>query len=252
MMAAVVDEDLPCLQIFSLKPAEGPWDPFCILNLPMSGYKVILLDLTISSDPSSGSPTGAFSTSPYDTLYTVTYDAWSGERPRKSVFFIPLSTVLRHALPRFQLAPPQELDADVEWEEWGPLGTRCVIVNRALSDVWTCHTSGMKCVVARISSRKGSAPSLRLCDFSNALGGQESAFGDPASVVPNSIPASPRMFDMHVKTHLPFRCYDKDLAMFEEGEFKATMMSEDSLILVTVGSPPQLWVILSNKIPTGG
>lgn len=151
------------------------------------------------------------------------------------MFFVPLSTMLRHAIPRPQPTP---------WDEWGPDGTRVIADDAPL---WTCHTAGMKCVVARIPSRKGSTPSLRLYDFaSGSLDGQESVLDAAASVAPTVIPASPHMFDVDVETRLPVRCYDKNLATFDKGKIKAAMMAEDAIILVHV-RPLQLGLIYTTS-----
>lgn len=151
------------------------------------------------------------------------------------MFFVPLSTILLHALPRLQSAPSQNLDDDVAWEEWGPNGARCVFVGRAVSRAWTCHTSGMKCVVPHISRLRGAAPSLRVYDFTSSLNRQEPGDNDVSCVVPDLNPRT-RIFQVDVETHLPFRCFEKSLAMFnEKGKLEGIIMSEDSIILVTVG-----------------
>ena len=104
-----------------------------------------------------------------------------------------------------------------------------------LSDIWTCHTAGLRCVVAHLSPRKSKTPSLRVYDFSRKRSFVDDPRHGDAVILSNTIPASKRMFDSEVQTSLPVRFVEVDLDKFE-GKWKAAMMSEDSIVLVNVSS----------------
>lgn len=226
MVASCLDQATASLRIFSLKAGVAR-KPLCTLYLPPCGYKVLLLDLTLSTDPTSESPSGAFSLAPRDTLYTVTFNAWSGpERSRQAMFFVPLSTVLKYTDPA-----SNSFAKKVPWEKWGPSGTHCIKSGRNLADVWVCHTAGMKSVVAKLSAREGKTSSVCVYDFST-----KRSYGDDEAVrkLPQPILASAFLFDSRIDTHLPCNLLEADLASFERDKIKAAMMSEDGIVLVSV------------------
>ncbi|KAF7968570.1 hypothetical protein HWV62_30115 [Athelia sp. TMB] len=234
VVACCLDQVTAFLRMWPLKSGSAHM-PLCTLRLPSCGYRVMLLDLTLSSDPPSEASSAAFSTPPRDILYTLTFDAWSGEQSRKALFFIPLSTLLIYAS-----TDPLSMREEVAWPDWGPTGTRCIMTDPDLSDIWTCHTAGLRCVVAHISPRKSKTPSLRVYDFS----AKRSFVDDPqhvqAVISSNTIPASKRMFVPEVQTSLPVRFVEVDLDKFE-GKWKAAMMSEDSIVLVNADEK-EFWI----------
>ena len=238
MIAVITDNQADaCLEVYDVKPAPSRQRPLCTFFLPEGGQNSLVIDLSISSDTSSRPhPTAPFSISFQDKLFTVTYEtmAQDGENTLKALLFLPMSTILSHLDTPYVAGWEQE----IPWEQWGPHGAHFISLDYELSDVWVCHTYGMKFVLACSPTPEGQFRSVRLYDFNHLPARRDClSSGKSTGLLINSniIEASDEMFAGSVHTHLPCRCIQKDLPVCEDGRYEAVMMSEDSLIAVAVG-----------------
>jgi hypothetical protein len=234
-----------CLEVYDMKSLPSRQRPLCTFFLPEGGENSLVIDLSISSDTSTRPhPTAPFSVSSQDKLFTVTYEtmAQDGENTLKALLFLPMSTILSH------LDTPYVADTEQEipWEQWGPYGAHFISLDYELSDVWVCHTYGMKFALACRPTPQGQFRSVRLYDF-NHLPTKRDYLSSGRStgllINSNTIEASDEMFAESVHTHLPCRCIQKDLPIYEDGKYEAVMMSEDSLIAVAVGHSAYLTLV---------
>jgi hypothetical protein len=239
MTAMIIDETDACLEIYDLKPAPGrPANFICAFLLPEGSLDSWVVDMSISSDVSSCHPHGStppFSVSSHNKLFTIAYEAVSGTgNTLKALLFLPMSTILDH------LAKSRTNNAvkNIPWEEWGPHGTRFITLDHELSDVWICHTYGMKFMMACNPTSAGQFRSVCLYDFNNLSIRRDCLSpGNSTTVLtsPSVIEASDGIFAESVHTHLPCRCHLKDLPICDDGKYEAVMMSEDCLLAVAVG-----------------
>jgi len=233
MMATIFNQTEACLEVYDLNPAPGRPNFLRAFCLPKGGRDSAVIDLSISSDASSWprGPLAPFSVSLEDKLFTVTYEtlAETSENSLKALLCIPMSTILDH------LDKPwvDDMEQEIDWKEWGPSGAHFISLDRGLSDVWICHTYGMKFVLAK-PSPEGHIGSIRLYNF-NKLSAKRDCLSPGnttrALTSPSVILASAEMFAEPVHTHLPCRCSWRDLVC-EDTKYEAVMMSEDSLIAV--------------------
>jgi hypothetical protein len=239
MTAMIINETDACLEIYDLKPALGrPANFICAFLLPKGSLDSWVVDMSISSDVSSCHPHGStppFSVSSHNKLFTIAYEAVSGTgNTLKALLFLPMSTILDH------LAKSRTNNAvkNIPWEEWGPHGTRFITLDHELSDVWICHTYGMKFMMACNPTSAGQFRSVCLYDFNNLSIRRDCLSpGNSTTVLtsPSVIEASDGIFAESVHTHLPCRCHLKDLPICDDGKYEAVMMSEDCLLAVAVG-----------------
>lgn len=233
MFAAVGVDSEPFLAIFDLTSAlDSP--AHCFLNLPMPGASTQVGEILISSDASHPSLKRPFSLNPEDHLFTITFQTyvWDSDTFSTYLLCLPWSN-LRHLVTRDGLSSD---GPRIIWDDWGPSNTRFLALSHEIPDVWVCHTYGTKCAVA--SGPKGRHfSSVRLFDF-NQMSTKRDIQSDRnlsnVLVDPTIVDSSVLTFDTRVSTDIPCRYVEVDLPRSADGKYEAVMMSEDSLIAVSV------------------
>jgi hypothetical protein len=136
----------------------------CALFLPPLLSSVECSEICIRCDPvippytvSSDSPL-PFSADPNGRLFVVSFRIQDDTEAHGYTLFVPLSTILLHTA---SLGPL--VCRGVEWEGWGPNGTRMIPRPHLQSQVWVCYVHGMRYAVANRKPRPRG--SVDLYDF---------------------------------------------------------------------------------------
>ena len=226
----------------------------CLFSYPRLDARVTLLEFTIRSDPSptwkpSSELPAPFFTSRENRLYVVSLWIRVMDEVQCIVLYAPLSVFVSHLSGLNPGAMPHALD----WEAWGPEGTRMVMPPQPHSNVWVCYVFGSKYIASELYGRMNELHfDVHVYDF-NQLAlkqtipeGHDS--GDPDFSSPSLeggtddrtlFVTTPTVFEPHyifedvVQTTLPYRvrAFPLDSMSFFHC---AVMCSEDSLIIVDV------------------
>ena len=236
MLAADALGSEPFLGIFDL--TSTPDNPVhCFLSLPLPGSAAEVEELSISYDSSRPSWKCPFSSNCEDHLFTITYKtyAWSSDTLSTYLLLLPWST-LRRLVTREKLS---RHGPSIPWSEWGPSNTRFIALNHGISNVWVCHTYGTKCAMASGPIQGHYYSSVKLYDF-NQLSAKHDiqSASNLTNVLVDSttLDSSDKTFVTPISTDLACRYVEVDLPGSVDGKYEAILMSEDSLIAVSVST----------------
>ena len=202
-----------------------------------AGYRV--WDVIFRSDPAPGwtpSPTlrVPFHVSRKDRLFIITVTARNRDRFRAYTVFFPTSTLLR-AMDTYA--------GVVEWDQWGPTGTRLISPTFPVSQNWVCYVYGLRYAVfvPGFPENRGT-DKLYIFDFNQLairkakqeLEGGEGGDGTWALMMEPSINRHDNysLFDETVETTLPLRYMVLELEHDTPSHTTAAMISEDAVVLV--------------------
>ena len=225
-----------------------------------------------------------FSVSRKDRLFVATIWMLEVHVPICLLSLFPASTLLG----KIEGIPAGETRRRFTWDEWGPSGSRLLLAPSTHTSVWVCYVYGMTFAMAY---RQGSQKMIVTYDFNqlevrrraaaakynqDVVGGN-SGGGDASAVGANGVVRAieggerapvksretlvteatklihARIFTTPVQTALPYRMKRTQLFGVEgEGHFAATMISEDSLIMVLNVSPTITCACCSAKLTASG
>lgn len=205
-------------------------DYFCAFLWPEFDFRTNPLDFSIRSDPSPAWQPNPetrlpFSMAPGDRLFIITVSLLNNDSFDSYDMFVSADTLLSH----IQALPMEVGSHELEWDEWGPTGTRLM---QSLSQhlPWVCYVSGTKFV--SLAEPTHMAPqTLEIRDF-NQLAMQRDSKVQGGIIRDTTVIR--QVFADEIHTSLPYRVIKRTLPPRSSSEpfFTAVMCSEDSLILV--------------------
>lgn len=217
---------------------------FCSFAWPQFDAWTTPATLSIRSDPPPAwqpNPQAQvpFSIAHQHRLFIITSSVLTGDGHNSSHdLFVSADTLLSH----IEALPAGTLQHDIDWEEWGPTGTR--LMRSSSSSAWVCYVFGTK--FATITSRNRLFPdTLEIRDFNQLAMKRDPESGEnPDSQdgtvqhVYDSSVIKAGVFLYDVRTSLPYRVTRRSLPRsFTQHFLTAVMCSEDNLILVDVRMP---------------
>ncbi|KAL7284613.1 LOW QUALITY PROTEIN: hypothetical protein ACG7TL_001908 [Trametes sanguinea] len=232
-------------------------DWLCAFHYPALGENFATISMSIRSDPA---PNWApkpehkvpFHVARQDRLFVITLWVVQGNM---------------HILPFISLVPswtlldcirtlsPGETLRVFDWSDWGPRGSRLIPAPPTHTSVWVCYVYGL---TFALSIRQGTQRGIVTFDFNQhavrraqAQEEREKAEMGPLAwamqqgtrrklvQADDRLFHPPNVFKDEIRTSLPYILRKAAPFAAEEGEghFDAVMVSEDSLILVSSGSP---------------
>jgi len=196
---------------------------------------------SIRSDPSPAWQSNPetrlpFSIAHQHRLFVITFWVLVADGRQSSYdLFVSADTLLSH----IGALPSDTPQRGIDWEEWGPTGTRLMRAPSP-SNAWVCYVFGTKFVTVAASRPRQHPDTLEVRDFnqlamkrvaesSKNMASQE---GTPRHVYDSSvIRAGAFLNDVH--TSLPYQVTKRTLPRpFTQQFLTAVMCSEDNLILV--------------------
>lgn len=237
----------PCLYVLDMSHSSSEKialtsDYFCAFAWPQFSDWTSLVAFSICSDPSPDwepNPEAQlpFSFAHQHRLFIITSCVLTAYGRESSDLFVSADTLLSH----IEALPTGTLQHDINWDEWGPTGTR-LMPSPFSPSPWVCHVSGTKFATFVTPRRRLDPDSLEVRDF-NQLAMKRAAESSKNLVPqdeiaqhvydPSVIKAGVFMDD--VRTSLPYRFTRRTLPCSSTQAFlTAVMCSEDNLILVDV------------------
>ena len=206
---------------------------------------IVIMQAPLPTSAGPDIPRAPFVHSSTDVLYTVmlyTMDLGLGT----VVLLVPRSTILNQVLS--VAASPQKY---LEWESWGPKGSRMLKVNP--SKVQACHFHGMKFVY---SPHGGTF--ARVFDFNPYAARKDVNTASCPHLLWKTMPMETKIsrrrnpFDIDVVTSLPGREASIPLTPNKHG-WESTMITEDHIVMAQVGKstiraiPPLMTSMISQN-----
>jgi len=215
--------------VFSAKDVQ----PLCELRYPRLRAIAEGIDILIISEPTPASTVSNLSAAPFtcsstDILFTVTLRYAIGMDVESAVvLLVPRSTIL-HQVSCVSSSPQKY----VGWESWGETGSRMLDIQP--SDVWVCHSYGMKFVHSRDGEAFACLYDLNPYATRKVVNTANSP-DLPWKPMEKETKISGRRnpFSTDVFTSLPGREASLDLIPNEHG-WEATMITGDHVVMVQV------------------
>lgn len=234
------DVSLVVIDLHSSSPEVTPFDniePECEFLFPDMSPGYTVWDVIFRSDPGpEWTPNPKlqvpFHVSRKDRLFIITVTALSRGRFRAYTLFVPTSTLL-HTM--------ETLSGVVEWEQWGPTGTRLMSPTLPISPTWVCYVYGTKFATFQLRDPGGEDKDKLYVFDINQLAIRKGELDGPGNesdtwtlmVKPNIIKHSENgIFSETIRTALPLRYRILELESIPDFEPGAAMISEDAAILV--------------------
>lgn len=237
LLAAFLEDGQVSLKVLSvaLDSVSSAKDvqPLCELRYP--GLRVVASDILIISEPIPASTVSNLSAAPFtcsstDILFTVTLTYFMGSAFESAIVLLVPRSVILYQASRVSSSPQKY----IEWELWGPQGSR--ILDIQPSDVWVCHSYGMKFVYGPDDQHAGC-----LYDFNpyatRKVVNTANRPGLPWKPMEKEtkISGTRNPFDTDVVTSLPGCGVSLDiLLLFNEDGWEATMITGDHIVMVQV------------------
>ncbi|KAG2154684.1 hypothetical protein DEU56DRAFT_769753 [Suillus clintonianus] len=207
-------------------------DCFCAFMWPEFNFWTSPVTFSIRSDPSpvwQPNPEARlpFSTAPGDRLIIVTACLVYNGHVAYYDMFVSAGTLLSHIA-----ALPTEVSShEIDWDEWGPTGTR-LMRSLSHSSPWVCYVFGTKFV--SLVATQTSPQTLEIRDFNQLALKRDAKVQDGIIDHVRDTTVIRRVFANEVHTSLPYRVIQRTLPPRSSTEpfFAAVMCSEDNLILV--------------------
>ncbi|KAG0704338.1 hypothetical protein DFH29DRAFT_801932 [Suillus ampliporus] len=213
-------------------------DYFCAFLWPEFDYWTSPLAFSIRSDPSpvwQPNPEAQlpFSTAHGDRLFVITASLLSDGRVAYYDLFVSAGTFLSH----IEALPTESRQRDINWDKWGPTGTR-LMQSPSRSSPWVCYVFGSK-VVSLVEPTQMFAQTLEIWDFNQLAIKRDANVQDVIADHVWDTTMISSVFRDEVETSLPYRVTQRTLPPRSSTEpfFTAAMCSEDSIILVDVSMP---------------
>ncbi|CAL1695559.1 unnamed protein product [Somion occarium] len=226
----------------------------CEFYLPELLTRNIVVDILLRLDPGPNWTPNPDLKVPFhiargDRLFVVTVSLFSpgDQHLRAYTLFIPSTTIFKHM---------DMYSGDIEWEQWGPAGSRLIYPTPSISRVWVCYVYGMGFTFLLRSQMHEQRQTLYMFDFNQLAirkSMQEKANIDEPQTSESwnlmtddsVIDAGASVFNDSIKTSLPFRFRIHDIAPDPDGRAVAAMLSEDSIILVCDATSVRRYRILT-------
>ncbi|KAG2159693.1 uncharacterized protein EDB93DRAFT_1073686 [Suillus bovinus] len=214
-------------------------DYFCVFLWPEFDFWANPVDLSIRSDPSpTWQPNSKaqlpFSTAPGNRLFIITVSLMTNHRIIPYDTFVPADTLLSH----IEALSTEVRCREIEWDEWGPTGTRLMRSSSLHDSVWVCYVFGTK-FVSLTEPTLTSPQTLEIRDFNQLAIKRDAKVQDGISHHVHDTTVVRKVFANEIHTSLPYRVIKRTLPPHSSLEpiFTAAMCSEDNLILVDVSMP---------------
>ena len=224
---------LRILAVLRGNPVSFAWDVEYLCELRYPRLRTFVDDTFITSAPLTTSaapiiPVAPFAHSSTDVLFTVilkyTVDSGAGA----VILLVPRSTILNHI--SSVAASSQKY---LEWESWGPKGSRMLKMD--LSDVWACHSYGMKFVYSPDGGTFTRAFDLNPYSARKDVNSARCPhLSWKALPIETKIGRRRNPFDIDVVTSFPGREASIQLIPNNHG-WESTMITEDHIVMVQVG-----------------
>ncbi|KAI0695131.1 hypothetical protein BC835DRAFT_1273744 [Cytidiella melzeri] len=249
----------PLLQVMNFKTASSNLTvlqnaPFeCALRWPTLQPWAVALAMSIRSDPSPGwrphpDLKVPFQTAQNGRLFAITLWVAEGANIYTLLLFVPFSTVTSHLK---SLATPSQI---LEWEQWGPEGSRMMKAPDGHSMIWVCYIFGQSFIAPWRTPRYTELPvgpkAIQILDFNQLVIKKELVKEENETAVTkiNNSPHELRLgsiFQETVTTSLPYRRKVIDVPLHPYHTFSAVMLSEDSIVTVTSDPNVRQYRVLS-------
>ncbi|KAI0788515.1 hypothetical protein C8Q75DRAFT_768748 [Abortiporus biennis] len=219
----------------------------CLFRFPLMRSWAAPLAVHLRSDPApSWKPHPdlqvPFHVAREDRLYVVTAWIAEGVAVKTLVLFLPSQTIFKH----LKALTPEEKGRCLNWDEWGPTGSRLLTAPFNHSATWVCYVHGMAFASVWRSPMVGDERYLQIYDFNPLAvkkfradlkegGDYKEDEEDPriTTVIidePAHLPSAANLFINPVVTTLPFLWKKFPV---DDTRFVAVMLSEDSVIMVS-------------------
>lgn len=216
-------------------------DYVCVFEFPSFDFVVSPMKIVIRSDPSpewKHNPEAhvPFSIARGQRLFLIT--TWVEEKKKNVSYdlFVPANILLSSVM----ALTPQTRRRVINWNEWGPTGTR-FLKSPPHSHVWTGYVFGSR-FISLVTSPKATAgrhsQTLQIWDFNQLALKRAAALGfekENVRLVNDTTVVEDEMFVERVRTSLPYSITTRTLPPPRspgEPTFTDTMISEDSIFLL--------------------
>jgi hypothetical protein len=208
-------------------------DYFCAFLWPKFDFWTSLLTFSIRADPSpvwqpNPEVQLPFSTAPGDRLFIMTVSLVNNGRIASFDMFVPAKTLLSH----IEALPTEVRSHEIEWDKWGPIGTR-LMQSLSHPSPWVCYVFGTK-FASLVEPTHISPQTLEIRDFNQLAMKRDAKVHGGISHHVHDTTVIRKVFADEIHTSLPYRVVKRTLPPRSSPEpfFAAAMCSEDSLILV--------------------
>lgn len=216
-------------------------DYVCVFEFPSFDFVVSPMKIVIRSDPSpewKPNPEAhvPFSIARGQRLFLIT--TWVEEKKKNVSYdlFVPANILLSSVM----ALTPQTRRRVINWNEWGPTGTR-FLKSPPHSHVWTGYVFGSR-FISLVTSPKATAgrhsQTLQIWDFNQLAMKRAAALGfekENVHLVNDTTVVEDEMFVERVRTSLPYSITTRTLPLPRspgEPTFTDAMIGEDTILLL--------------------
>ncbi|KAG2049910.1 hypothetical protein BDR06DRAFT_918460 [Suillus hirtellus] len=213
-------------------------DCVCVFGFPSFDFVVSPVTILIRSDPSPGCKPNSeahvpFSIAHGQRLFLIT--TWVEEKQETVSYdlFVPENVLLSSVM----ALPPQTRRHVINWNEWGPTGTR-FLKSPPHPHVWTGNVFGSKFVSFVTDTAGRSSQTLQIWDFNQLAIKRAAALGfekENTRLVNDTTVIKDKAFARRVRTSLPYTITTRTLPPPRspgEPTFTNAMLDEDTIVLV--------------------
>ncbi|KAG2072912.1 hypothetical protein BDR04DRAFT_372100 [Suillus decipiens] len=215
-------------------------DYVCVFGFPSFDRTVSPVDIVIRSDPSPGWKPNPESHIPFSItrerqLFLITAQVEEKKKHVSYDLFAPANTLLSHVT----ALPPQTSRCVINWDTWGPTGTR-FLKSLPHSQIWTGYVFGSKFILLVTSPRGATgqpSQTIQMWDFNHLAMKRAAALGfekEHVRRVNDATVVKDKVFVKTIRTSLPYSITTRTLPPRspEEPAFTDVMCGEDTIFLI--------------------
>lgn len=212
-------------------------DYTCIFGLPSFSLVVKPIKIVIRSDPSPEWKPNPRTQIPFSVargqrLFLITICVEEKKKEVSYDLFAPADILLSYVT----ALPPQTRQHIIDWDTWGPTGTR-LLKSPPHSIVWTGYVFGSKFVLVTPPKNTAGQPlqTLQIWNFNQLVIKRATALGlenENMHYVNDTTVVKDKVFAKTIRTSLPYSVTTRTLPP-RSPEFTDAMCSEDAILLAT-------------------